>query len=97
MFAFSGERSSEACLGAAGLAAALGVTAFLPFLQAAVCGVSFLRSLAVWARSFATPESVLAAGWFTWCAVVLLSPFLENYFYLSPAFAAAGMAVSRRV
>jgi len=63
LFAFVGENFSEACLGVAGLAAAIG------------------------------------AGWLVWAAVVMLSPFLENYFYLSLGFAAAAGAVGahRRV
>lgn len=97
VFAFSGETFSEACLGVSALAAALGVAGMLPFLRAALCfGISG-RVLALAVRGLATPEGVLAAGWFTWVAVVLLNPFLENYFYLSPGFAAAALAVARRV
>jgi hypothetical protein len=97
VFAFSGETFSEACLGVSALAAALGVAGLLPVVQAAVCLGSFGRALALAARGLATQEGILVAGWFTWVAVVLLNPFLENYFYLSPGFAAAALAVSRRV
>jgi hypothetical protein len=97
VFAFSGVVSSEVCLGLSGLAAGLGIAGLLPFAQAAICLGSFLSGLTASIRGLASAESLLAAAWFTWLAVVLLNPFLENYFYLSPGFAAAALAVSRRV
>jgi hypothetical protein len=89
-FAFVGESFSEVCLGVAGLAAALGAARLLPFLQATVCVAGFGRALR------ARAESVLATGWLVWAAVVMLSPFLENYFYLSLGFAAAACSVGAR-
>lgn len=91
-FAFAGESFSEICLGVAGLAAALGVARFLPLLQAAVCVVGFTKAL----RCNSAPSS-LATGWLVWAAVVILNPFLENYFYVSLGFAAAALATARRV
>ncbi len=58
--------------------------------QAAVCVAGFGRALR------ARAESVLATGWLVWAAVVMLNPFLENYFYLSLGFAAAGCSVGAR-
>jgi hypothetical protein len=86
-FAFAGESFSEACLGVAGLAAALGVSRVLPVLQATFCIGGFAKAL----RRLSAP-SALATGWLVWAAVVILSPFLENYFYLSLGFAAAALA-----
>jgi hypothetical protein len=34
-------------------------------------------------------------GWSILVAVILLNPFLENYFYLTPSFAAVGFALGR--
>ena len=89
VFAFVGENFSEACLGAAGLAAALGIARLLPLLQAVVCVAGFGRALR-------RPDAAIATGWLVWAAVVMLSPFLENYFYLSLGFAAAASAVAAR-
>jgi len=89
VFAFVGENFSEACLGVAGLAAALGIARLLPLLQAVVCVAGFGRALR-------HPYAAIAAGWLVWAAVVILSPFLENYFYLSLGFAAAASAVASR-
>jgi len=86
LFAFVGENFSEACLGVAGLAAALGIARLLPLLQAVVCVAGFGRALR-------RPGAAIATGWLVWAAVVMLSPFLENYFYLSLGFAAAASAV----
>jgi len=92
VFAFVGENFSEACLGVAGLAAALGIARLLPLLQAVVCVAGFGKALR-------RPDAAIATGWLVWAAVVMLSPFLENYFYLSLGFAAAAGAVGahRRV
>jgi hypothetical protein len=95
-FAFVGASFSEACLGVAALAAGLGLTEVLPALQAAICLTGFGKSVAAALRGSANPRSVLATGWFVWAGVVLLNPFLENYFYLSLGFAAAGGAVGAR-
>lgn len=92
-FAFMGASFSEACLGVAALAAALGLTPALPALQAVICLTGFGKSVVAALRGSANPRSVLATGWFVWAGVVLLNPFLENYFYLSLGFAAAGGAV----
>jgi hypothetical protein len=91
VFAFTGESFSETCLGVAGLAIALGVARLLPVLQAGVCVVGFGRALRL--RS---AQAVLATGWLVWAAVVLLNPFLENYFYMSLGFAAAAASVGAR-
>ena len=92
VFAFAGESFSEICLGVAGLAAAVGVVRFLPILQTAVCVAGFAKALRQKSGS-----AVLATGWLVWAAVVMLSPFLENYFSVSLGFAAAAMATARRV
>ena len=89
VFAFVGENFSEACLGVAGLAAALGIARLLPLLQAVVCVAGFGKALR-------RPDAAIATGWFVWAVVVMLSPFLENYFYLSLGFAAAASAVAAR-
>ena len=89
LFAFVGENFSEACLGVAGLAAALGIARLLPLLQAVVCVAGFGKALR-------RPDAAIATGWFVWAVVVMLSPFLENYFYLSLGFAAAASAVAAR-
>ncbi len=91
-FAFAGESFSEICLGVAGLAAAIGVVRFLPILQTAVCVVGFAKAI----RQTSGP-AVLATGWLVWAAIVMLNPFLENYFYASLGFAAAALATARRV
>jgi len=92
-FAYAGETFSEICLGAAGLAAGLGLVRFLVPLQATLCVAGFGKSLLAALRGRARPRSVLATGWFVWGGFILLNPFLENYFYLSLGFAAAGLAV----
>ena len=88
-----GRERSEACLGVAALAAGLGLAQILPAVQAALCVAGFGRSLFVALRGTAQPCSVLATGWFVWGGFILLNRFLENYFYLSLGFAAAGLAV----
>ncbi len=96
-FAFAGESASEACLGVAALAATLGLAGYLPALQAVLCVAGFGGSLLAALSGRAQPCSVLATGWFVWGGVVLLNPFLENYFYLGLGFAAAGLVVGARV
>jgi hypothetical protein len=94
VFSFSGVSFSEICLGVSALAAALGVSRLLPVAQGMICVGAFARCLRKAWRGTATPDTVLAAGWLAWGAVVLLNPFLENYFYVSLGFAAAGLACS---
>jgi hypothetical protein len=96
VFAFSGEIFGEACLGLVGLASALGLARWLPALQLAVCAGAFAFSLRAARGGEATNRAVLARGWLVWAAVVLMNPFLENYFYLSPGFAAAASAIGAR-
>ena len=93
VFYHSNAPGGEISLGVALAAEQFRLSHFLPFIQAILCAGTFGSSL--WGSGAGRLESqtTLAAGWTVLVAVVLLNPFIENYFYLTPSFAAVGFAM----
>lgn len=83
----------ELSLGAALGAQRLGLSRLLAPLQGIAAAALFVPALLGAARGRLGAAEVLARGWAALAASVLLSPFLENYFHLTPAFAAAALAL----
>jgi hypothetical protein len=88
-----GAEHGELCLGFTSAAIAAGLTAWLRPAQLVVALATFAHALAGAARERAAPPAILATGWFALVAVIAFSTFLENYFWLTPSFAALGLAL----
>ncbi|MBI4575842.1 MAG: hypothetical protein HY722_06215 [Planctomycetes bacterium] len=84
----------ELCLGLAPLAKELGLLDFLRPVQAIIAFGMFGHAYAQASRSRAAPSEIIALGWVAWVLLVVANPFIENYFYLSPSFAAVGIAAA---
>jgi hypothetical protein len=83
----------ELCLGFASAAIAAGLVPLLRPVQIIICAGTFAHAFMAAVRGRTEPARVLATGWICLIAVVAFSSFQENYFWLTPSFAALGLAL----
>jgi hypothetical protein len=83
----------EVSLGVGLAAERFHLSPFLPFVQAILCAGALGACLRGTGGGRWNSSTTLAIGWAILVAVVLLNPFVENYFYLTPSFAAVGLAL----
>jgi hypothetical protein len=88
-----GAAHGELCLGFASAAIAAGLVPLLRPVQILVCAGTYAHALVAAVRGRTEPAGVLATGWICLIAVVAFSSFQENYFWLTPSFAALGLAL----